>query len=342
MQAINDLKAISGWVAHEIHQVQGAGGNTSVKDDNGHLWIKASGKTMQDVINQNCYLAVDNARIYNALTNVQFDITSNDHTQQFIDTVKDAVVNSANKSWQPSMETGFHTLFYKYTVHTHNAWSNVFFCSDKFYEIEVLFADITTFTLSSLTNYYTPGVPLSWHIFDTFRFEEEMPNVLFLPNHGIIYSHNDLDQLKKIIKVVDDTIFSYLKVKATDYPAYTLAQESECIIVECDFLINNFLEKEHCKIFTELLFPDQAIYINKDEFSFTEKERIFNVSHAEKRIKSKGTVVQTKAVIETAIAFYFIWQQCAFRGFEPLTINWEWEALTKMPTEQHRIKMMNS
>jgi rhamnose utilization protein RhaD (predicted bifunctional aldolase and dehydrogenase) len=340
---IEALKEISSWVAHNISQVQGAGGNNSVKTEDGKLIIKASGKNMVQLIEENAYVVVDNEKVKTLITNPNFDITDNIQVQAISSSIKNSVLEKSDSTWQPSMEVGFHSYLYKYTLHTHNVWSNVFMCSNHFFEIETLFANVTQYTLSSLADYYTPGIPLSWHIYNAYCFEEAFPNVIFIPNHGIIYSSNDLELLHKIVNEVEQTLYNKLKSTIQDYPTIAYNEKNNIINVTCPFLINNLSLELNSAVFIDLLFPDQAIYINKNDFNFDKNETShFNIDLKNKQITSTVNLIHTKAVMETMIAYYYIINQCQLKGYEPLTINWEWQNLTAMPSEVHRITMLNN
>ena len=54
----NDLKELSVFLGDNLDWVQGAGGNTSVKE-NGVLWVKASGYWLSDAQNNNIFVPLD-------------------------------------------------------------------------------------------------------------------------------------------------------------------------------------------------------------------------------------------------------------------------------------------
>ena len=51
----NDLKELSVFLGDNLDWVQGAGGNTSVKE-NGVLWVKASGYWLSEAFNKNIFV----------------------------------------------------------------------------------------------------------------------------------------------------------------------------------------------------------------------------------------------------------------------------------------------
>ena len=52
-----DLEGLSVYLGSNLDWVQGAGGNTSVKD-NGVLWVKASGFWLADAQNKNIFVLI--------------------------------------------------------------------------------------------------------------------------------------------------------------------------------------------------------------------------------------------------------------------------------------------
>jgi hypothetical protein len=215
-------------------------------------------------------------------------------------------------------------------------------CSDQFEQLENCFTGDEDYTVSLLGDYFTPGTELSWHIWNQFRFEEKMPHVLFLPNHGVIYSHHNIDTLLKIHEDVEEKLVSYLKIEAHAYPTYGLQEVHEKKYrIQSDFLKQMITEKLFDTIFNELLFPDQAIYIKQDDISFenanaklfidSNSDFIFNTSKKE-----------TIAITEIMCAYFFIYKHIRERGWEPLTINFDWQKLTNMQSEQYRKNMMGN
>ena len=85
--------------------VQGAGGNTSIKQNN-KMWIKASGTWLSKSLEENIFVEVNLERIRkNILLNEDISAETS---------------NKTNKNLRPSIETSLHALMpHKIVVHTH-------------------------------------------------------------------------------------------------------------------------------------------------------------------------------------------------------------------------------
>lgn len=345
MNPIQSLKELSDFIADRIDIIQGAGGNTSVKTVDGEMLIKASGKNIKDVSSENAFVSVQIKDILDVLCNDDIDITNQGDVEKINGSVKNSVIenNVTSALLMPSMETSFHCLFYTYTLHTHNMYANIFLCSDHFHLLENCFTGDENYEVSLMENYFTPGAELSWYIWDTYRFAEKMPNVLFLPNHGVIYSHNSLSQLKEIHNDVQQKLLSFLQIEEKQYPSFEMITHDnhsiECI---CPYLLKHFSQKNWDFIFEDLLFPDQAIYLRKNDFSKENALAKVFIDDTKKKIYFNTTKKEATTIAELCIACYFVMEQILGRNYEPLTINYEWDKLRNMSNEKHRINQMKN
>jgi hypothetical protein len=166
--------------------------------------------------------------------------------------------------------------------------------------------------------------------------------VLFLPNHGVVYSHSDVDTLLSIHADVEVKLLSYLKMEALSYPTYTLQEVHEKrYIMQSDFLKHIVTDKLFDTIFNHLLFPDQAIYIKHDEISFEDVDaKLLINSNADFIFNTNKK--QAIAITEILCAYFFIDKHIKERGWEPLTINFDWQKLINMQSEQYRKNMMGN
>jgi rhamnose utilization protein RhaD (predicted bifunctional aldolase and dehydrogenase) len=103
----SNFLSMSARLGNDPLQVQGPGGNTSIKDEK-IMWIKASGTELANAETESIFVAVDRIAA-NAQANGYGDGTC-------IDTVIDPEINL-----RPSIETTFHAaLNHKVVVHTHS------------------------------------------------------------------------------------------------------------------------------------------------------------------------------------------------------------------------------
>ena len=332
---IQQLQQLTALVASDIAAIQGAGGNASVKDEVGNMYIKASGTLMKNITATQGYTSVLVAPIISYLKNESFDVTDSNHLRQLEKIVTKNTISN-NKA---SMETSFHCLYPRFVLHTHNAYANILLCSSHYEQLYNIAEEEDKYTLEVLPNYYTPGSNLSWHIYNKYRYNEAMPNVTFLPNHGVIYAHNNILELCNIVKNVENKLKSFLKIN-TAYPTYTIENENRCSTVKCNFLFETWKKESWKLMLTDLLFPDQAIYLNKEEVSDYDTTKKVYLNFDKKTILIQCNALQAEGIVETMIAYYYIHTNIRANNFEPLTINSEYEVLRNMQSEQYRKEKM--
>lgn len=164
-----ELVSLSKLFGQSITNIQGPGGNISVKQDD-LLFIKSSGSILGNMSYDNGYCMVDNNKCIKM-------VESN------IDKIKSAKVYGYKT---PSMETYFHSFMKKYCVHLHFTLSNVVFCKEI--PDELIGFDIPY----RIIDYFTPGLELAHQIYKKY---DNSCDVYFLRNHGVIITSDNLDQV---------------------------------------------------------------------------------------------------------------------------------------------------
>lgn len=228
MESINSLKnlsKVSQYIGNRVSDVQGGGGNTSVKYKN-FMAVKASGYSLKDLTYKSGFAVLDN----NAF--IQFLSEKNLNNNDFDKKLSDFLVSS--KYRKPSMEAGLHSILkYKYVAHTHSAYVNIFTCAKEGRDIlNMAFPD------ALWVDYATPGLDLFKQVNYSLKEHKDCPKLIFLQNHGLFISSNDHNEVIEI----NNQLNNYLIEK------YSL----ERITIEKKISKNNS---------DNLLFPDQAVYL---------------------------------------------------------------------------------
>ena len=103
-----DLKELSIFLGKNIDWIQGAGGNTSVKD-NGVLWVKASGYWLSDAQNNYIFTPLDRQVVLDKID------------QEIEDLSSAQIFDKQDKILKPSIETTLHALMrHKFVAHVHS------------------------------------------------------------------------------------------------------------------------------------------------------------------------------------------------------------------------------
>ena len=117
MNEIKNFVEISSYAGERYDLVQGAGGNSSVKLDNGEMLIKASGFLLSDVNKNVGYSRVFTKQVVDIVKNREIINTNNKRQRESLTTqlLKESTIDKGNR---PSIETLLHSLLLKYTLHT--------------------------------------------------------------------------------------------------------------------------------------------------------------------------------------------------------------------------------
>lgn len=179
-----ELVSLSKLFGQSITNIQGPGGNISVKQDD-LLFIKSSGSILGNMSYDNGYCMVDNNKCIKM-------VESN------IDKIKTAKVYGYKT---PSMETYFHSFMKKYCVHLHFTLSNVIFCKE-------IPDELTGFDIPyKIIDYFTPGLELAHQIYKKY---DDKCDIYFLRNHGVIITSDNMNQVISYYEYIFDYFNSLL------------------------------------------------------------------------------------------------------------------------------------
>jgi len=237
-KTINEFIFLSKYFGQSIYNVQGPGGNISIKLDN-YLFIKSSGYILGNIKYEEGYCIVDNNKCIEMVKNNE-------------NNVKESKIFGYKN---PSMETYFHSFMKKYTIHLHFTLSNIFFCSNSENDI------MKDFKYNyDIIDYYEPGLELASEIYKKYSINTD---IYILKNHGIIITS---DEVKDIINYYE-YLFNYFNERLENrYDSEILCYKINKLFYDNDiFKIIRF----ECSFKPELLkniiycFPDLAIFIQK-------------------------------------------------------------------------------
>ena len=174
LSSVKDLIELSKYFGQSELNVQGPGGNISVKMDN-KMFIKSSGCVMANITPYSDYCVVDNKNI-----------------------------EKLYGYGKPSMESRFHSFMKKYTVHIHFLLSNIFLCSNNCMN-EVM----KDFSYNyKIVDYILPGKLLSDEIGKIYSTNVD---IYLLKNHGIILTGNSKEEIYILYKYMFEFFNSKLK-----------------------------------------------------------------------------------------------------------------------------------
>jgi ribulose-5-phosphate 4-epimerase/fuculose-1-phosphate aldolase len=342
MTHLQQFEKLSQYAAKPLW-VQGPGGNTSVKDDKGQMLVKASGVLLNEVTEQAGWVQVTLPEIMGVLQQDGLNGGESADVEKINQAVQSSVSKTARDGMRPSMETAFHCIFHRFVLHTHHALANIYLCSDRADEIASCLPESDTCFSSLVNDYYTPGAELSWILYDMFRFEEHMPQLVLLPNHGIIVSADTMEELASIHDAFHTKLCQKLNFADKDYPGFSLQTSGDGFQLICPYLEQYFsLAGESPLVFSDYLVPDQAVYLYPEYYSCVNSKAKIYFNTGEQTIQLNTTEREAVTLAEIMINGVFLHDQITRRGFEPLTINFDVDKLRNMGAEKYRRKSIGS
>jgi len=241
---ITDFSNLCNSFGKDFNLVQLGGGNISVKS-NDWMIIKSSGLSMKDVSTSKGYSIVNNKKLRN-------DIIE-DKTQN----LSSYLIFNQNK---PSIETYMHALLKKYTVHLHPIDINKILVRRD--AADIIRKDYPD---SLIIDYVSPGIEIAKKILEN---NYKNINIIFLLNHGVIYTSDNLEEIYEMIKINNNN---------NDY------------LCEDIYLNNNIdlVKKYHEKY----AFPDAVIYL-KDNYYIKDKKIYLKDKKYEEILKANIMILQ--------------------------------------------------
>jgi rhamnose utilization protein RhaD (predicted bifunctional aldolase and dehydrogenase) len=252
---IKDLVEISKYAGERFDLVQAGGGNSSVKYYNDEMIIKASGFLLSDVNENGGYSKVVTSKIADIAKNETI-INSKDKRERESLTsklVKDFTLDKENR---PSIETLLHSFLYKYTLHTHPLVVNMIVIQKNWKDIlENIFKEETIV----MVEYKTPGIELALALDKELAKFKEIPNIIFLQNHGLIVTSIHKHEIKKITENVLLKIEKYLNI---DMDKYKMTNS-------ITYLLNSIEKNSNISYLSEDSYLNKQLNTNQELFLHT-------------------------------------------------------------------------
>lgn len=167
---LQELKDLSAALGGDTSLVQGPGGNTSIKDGSGRLWIKASGTWLRRAEDEPIFVPLRHAAVLQAIEAGQEALPSQ------------AILPGGPEGLRPSVETSLHALLlHRVVAHSHAV--NAIAAAVRA-DAEARLAERLAGLDWAFVSYCRPGLPLTLSVAAAVR--QRRPDVLLLGNHGLV------------------------------------------------------------------------------------------------------------------------------------------------------------
>ncbi len=207
---------ISNATGKDSTLVQGGGGNTSVKTDDGkYMYIKASGTALKDMNRQTGWRRIRLDSVLSIIKDKSIgQLDTYARETEVVNRLLLACDDDVSAEARPSVEAHLHAFLDKCVIHLHPAVVLAYACAkDGRTELEKLFKDYRPPPL--WVPYADPGLSLakkSARLIDGYqkRFGQK-PVILFLQKHGLLISANSSDAALKLLRKVINRCAAELK-----------------------------------------------------------------------------------------------------------------------------------
>ena len=272
--------------------VQGAGGNTSLKDNN-IMHIKASGKWLSNSKKEDIFVSVDLEKIRSHIKNKKSNLLDD--------------ITIAEEGLRPSIETTLHALMpHKVVLHTHPvellSWLVRANIQDQLIDLLKGFSCVWV-------PYTRPGSELTQAVQKALK--GICADVILLGNHGLVVGGENCIEARNLMKKIVNRCS--VKTKSMDYKISSSLEELAANLKmrlpkhdEVHAIALNDVFYDYCTNETGILYPDQAVFLGPSmpcyRGELDHKNFVDFVKQYEKSpfliIKGKGVLVANDAKID--------------------------------------------
>lgn len=286
-KALMELIRISNAVGKDSTLVQGGGGNTSVKTDDGnYMYIKASGTPLKDMDQRNGWRRLQLDTVLSILKDKSIaQLDTHIREAEVVNRLRLACVDQVTSNARPSVEAHLHAFLDKCVIHLHpDAVGSFLNTKDGKARLEKLFKDEK---LPPLWVPYTdPGLTLAKKIAkfvgDYQKQYGRKPKILFHQKHGLFVTsksaNSALQLVRKVINRCNTGLKQFKVEKIQPVSDHVVTNTKLCIrnaffkaTGECtmvshfyDSRIAAFLRKKDAPkmLLAGVLTPDELVYAN--------------------------------------------------------------------------------
>ena len=339
---LDELIVMSSNAADRIDYIQGGGGNTSVKLNDGLMAIKASGFSMGQMNRENAYAVLDVDRIREFY--LKSEISDFDDVEKAgSEKTKESVVAVEGLTQlRPSVEAGFHSVLDKFVLHTHSVYANFLSCTKEGESLlDNVFKDADYGY--GWVPYVDPGATLTYTIMDVCEKVEKnqgkKAKILIMENHGIISHGASREEAEKLHEDANKRLAKYFNSTFEDFPEIKISKDNESWLSATPWLKEMLATGEYSPDFfmNKSLYPDQLVFLWENLVEVGEKGKaVINLKTGD---VTYNTNYEEAIVIEkTLCCVIFIIQHIGKKGLTLKVMNeenrgfilgWESEAYRK-------------
>jgi len=239
-----ELIELSARIGNDPMLVQGAGGNTSIKQED-WLWVKASGKWLAHAGREEIFVPLRHRRVIEAIERGE---------------AEDLAPALARESHlRPSIETTLHALMpHPVVIHVHSV--HALACLVR-KDGETLLASRLKGMRWAWVPYRRPGMPLTRAVRDVLS---RQPDFLLLQNHGVVIGGSSCGQVDERLRDVERRLHRMPRaMPAPDLPALQALLDPTCWRLPTHVTIHSLaVDRASFELaLAGALYPDHVVFL---------------------------------------------------------------------------------
>lgn len=241
---LKSLIDLSAELGRDIHLVQGAGGNVSLKIDE-DLWVKASGTWLADSKRAPIFARLDLQGVRRKLKDGEDDFSTCLREQSGL---------------RPSIETSLHALLpHAVVVHVHSI-NAIYWGVLPARRAEI--AERLTGLSWQWVDYVRPGLPLTRAIERAMARQPDC-NVLLLANHGIVVGGDTVQEVRVLLHEVERR----LHTSSREFQPGNMLAELDTLLppgsrLPANAIVHALASDPDARRFARgVLYPDHAVFL---------------------------------------------------------------------------------
>ncbi|HRX43352.1 MAG TPA: class II aldolase/adducin family protein [Clostridia bacterium] len=321
---LKQFAEMSQAIGNRADYAQGGGGNTSVKLDNELMAVKASGFKLKDMKPDDGFVVINYQKIRKYYDDVNLG-SDTDFYKDSADFVKQNTITlpGLKEGMRASVEAGFHSLLYKYVIHTHSVYSNLLCCTKEGRKIADEMFGSSKYGYAWVP-YITPGFDLTLGIKHLIDERETMPKIIFMESHGILVSSDDYEECRNLHEMVTDMILDRMALP-TEFSYVGIEETGEDTFISKSEILKGYFKGtgRGSKWFeANILYPDQAAYLSGNVADGSEGNKI-NINGETGEVIYRTNYKEALTMEESIVALAYILEYAKAKGLTPVAMKQE-------------------
>jgi rhamnose utilization protein RhaD (predicted bifunctional aldolase and dehydrogenase) len=205
-KALTELVKISKAVGKDKSLVLGTSGNTSVKTDDGYMYIKANGTALRDMAGKKGWRKVKLKSVLRICENKSLaKLSDNERKSRVSKALLAGCEDKTGINFKPSIESCFHACLDRIVIHLHPRTVLSYACAKNGKEaLKTLFKTekLPPLWIAYADPCYALAVKMLKLVGDYKKKYAKNPSIIFLQNHGLVVTADSSQAAMRLVRRV--------------------------------------------------------------------------------------------------------------------------------------------